>query len=81
MQTLSNRNMRLRGPMPSGNGGTELGDANFPALKPLDSYRGTSAEQWVSSQNADAGQNQVITYYFHFILNLTLKKKITLQFT
>ena len=70
MQTLSNRNMRLRGPIPSGSSSSDLGDANFPALKPLDSYRGTSAEQWVSSQAADAGQDHVINYFLlHFIMN------------
>lgn len=58
MQTLSSRNMKLRGPSQSGNS-SDLGDFNFPALKPLDSFRGTSAEQWVSPQPAEAGQNQV----------------------
>ncbi|KAK3909837.1 E3 ubiquitin-protein ligase ZNF598 [Frankliniella fusca] len=58
MQTLSSRNVRMRGPAPVSTGSSDLGDANFPALKPLDSYRGISAEQWISSQPAD-GPNPV----------------------
>lgn len=59
MQTLSSGNMRLRGPLPPKNNPSELGDANFPALKPLDSFRGTSAEQWVSGPTADHGHSQI----------------------
>ncbi|XP_034242189.1 E3 ubiquitin-protein ligase ZNF598 [Thrips palmi] len=52
MQTLTGRNTKLRGPMPSANAPAEM-EENFPALKPLDSYRGTSAEQWLSTQASD----------------------------
>lgn len=72
MQTLTGRNTKLRGPVPSANAPTEM-EENFPALKPLDSYRGTSAEQWLSTQAGDASQNQVITDTFIvliFCLNL-----------
>lgn len=57
MQTLTARNSKLRGPMPPSNAPAEM-EADFPALKPLDSYRGTSAEQWLSTQAGDTSQNQ-----------------------
>lgn len=59
MQTLTGRNTKLRGPMPSASAPAEM-EANFPALKPLDSFRGTSAEQWLSTEAGDPGQSQVI---------------------
>lgn len=58
--------MRPRAPISSGSRPSELGDANFPALKPLDSYRGTSAEQWVTTSSVDTSKNQVTPLTFHF---------------